>query len=377
MIRNLHGERSTVPELFIERFRILVLVCPRLQPCLAQGGDDISTDRDVENGIVAKERRNHVSVTEGELEVSNRPSESSLIGPAEPSQTTKMPTVHLPSDTGVATLLSGRGANTLLRIVSSNGNYVLKIYGDLRYPVCPGLTAANRALAEFMALDFCRCHELPAPLPIAQRGSIVLMQQCVGDPVSSPVTEEIIGKMLSWLHRLHALPMPEWLAGGAVKSLHPVAARRLMERYIADHHDDCAARSVYSLFASTPAPVSGPTAVLHGDPCPKNWMLCEGTVYALDLEFFCEGNPVYDVGMLMGSLLNTGAFSPATYSLCADALRAFGCSLNGSPAALLCGLIIIAVSVPNDTRRKRVFGQIHEAIDWAGLLAAKQMLPKG
>ncbi len=302
--------------------------------------------------------------------MNDRTYESTLVGPAKQSQITNMPTVHLPSDVSAETLLSSLSMNTLLKVASPDGNYVLKIFGDLGNSISPGLTSTDRARTEQLALNFCHANSLPAPTPIARRGNVVLMKQCVGADPRSSLTVEIVGLMLSWLNRLHSLPMPQGLVGSEVKNLHSVAARKYMEEHIAHHHDDLASQSVRGLFASIPAPVSERTTTLHGDPNVKNWLVDAGTVYALDFEFFCRGDPIYDVGMLIASLLNYGAFSPEIYSLCADSLQSSPCSLQGLPAALLCGLVIITLSVPNDARRSLVFGRIHEAVQWAGQLEA-------
>jgi len=254
---------------------------------------------------------------------------------------------------------------------SGDSHYVLKIYSDVLSFVSPKLDSEGRARAEYQALKICQSNDLGAPRPVGLFGNAVIMTQLHGtDLTDLPLTKALISLIVSWLIKFHSIEVSSNLLDIGVVNAPLLGAFKNLGKYISTNPDDTLARELEDLLLenhSRPFPDS--LVLLRGDPTLGNWLI-EGTqIYGLDFEFFSAGNPLFEVGLLAASIVDRGKFTQASYELCRYALMQYrkhnsSVSFTDIRLGVLCGLILIAVSVPNPERCQRIFGHTRKTLTW-------------
>lgn len=283
---------------------------------------------------------------------------------------TKAVEEHLGSAIDRVTPLEKGYLNRKFLVSSSNTCYVLKIYSDHLSFVSPKLRAECRAQAEYRALQLCQSCNLGAPLPIALFDKAVLMTAIEGNALTDQsLTADLISRITSWLAQFHSQQLPPGLTASALVNPPLIGAIKNLEKYIEDHPSDSLASKIQRLLMTFPRSYSDVSVPLRGDPTLANWHISKSVVYGLDFEFFGIGNPIFDLGLFVASILDHTRFSKEAHRFCQRALAQYmrhnsSISLAGIELAVLCALILIAVSIPNAHRCRRIFRQIHDTLDW-------------
>ena len=260
--------------------------------------------------------------------------------------------------------------NFLLR--SSNRHFIFKIYSDRFSFVSTKLNPEGRARAEFQALQFCESNNLGAPRPIALFGNAVLMTQISGSPLTEfPLTKNLISLIISWLLKFHSIEVPASLLENRLVNAPLLGAFRNLQRYISDNPTDNLAKEIKVLLkeVSNSHSVPKPISLIHGDPTLRNWLIENNQVYGTDFEFSNPGNPLFEIGLLLTSILDHGEFFEESYGLCQYAIDRYlksnsEISIMDIQLGTLCGLILVAVTVPQSERRQRIFSHTRKTLAW-------------
>ncbi|HUL44056.1 MAG TPA: aminoglycoside phosphotransferase family protein [Bacteroidota bacterium] len=279
---------------------------------------------------------------------------------------------------GVSPLRKGH-LNSKFSLSAGPDHFVLKIYSDSFAFISPKLSSSARARAEYEALMVCRSNGLAAPTPIWLSQNALLMSHVQGTPVKDlPITKEILTDILSWLKRFYSIQVSNPLLNIGVPDLPFVAARKHIARYVSNNPDDALVRELEQMLLSLHWISSDQKTLTHGDPTLGNWLLFDHELSAVDFEFFTAGFPLFDSGLLIASVLDHGEFSHGAFEKSEYVIRNFmqnfvSESYNDLPNAILCGLVLIAVSVPDSERRQRIFRHIKSTMEWAPIIIGAKL----
>ena len=255
---------------------------------------------------------------------------------------------------------------------SAENHYVLKTYRDNLSFVSPKLSSEGRAQAEYKALQICQANKLRAPRPVGLFGKAVLMTHIYGkDLMDLPLSKGFISLMVSWLIKFHSIELSSNLLNIGVVNAPLLAAPRHLRKYISNNPSDSLAREIEGLLIDASHSFSFPNSMvlLWGDPTIDNWIIKEKQIYGIDFEFFGPGNSIFEIGLLLASILDYNKFTESAYELSEYALRQYfmhssSISLMDIRLGIFCGLILIATSVPNPERRRRIFNYTRKTLMW-------------
>ena len=255
---------------------------------------------------------------------------------------------------------------------SAGSHYVLKIYRDNLSFVSPKLSSEGRAQAEYQALQICQANKLRAPRPVGLFGKAVLMTHIYGkDLTDLPLSKGFISLIVSWLIKFHSIELSSDLLNIGVVNAPLLGASRHLRKYISNNPSYSLAREVEELLIDASHSFSFPNSMvlLCGDPTIDNWIIKEKQIYGLDFEFFSPGNSIFEIGLLLASILDYSKFTEAAYELSEYALRQYlmynsSISLMDIRLGILCGLILIATNVPNPERCHRIFNYTRKTLMW-------------
>ncbi|UCE81407.1 MAG: phosphotransferase [Methanobacteriota archaeon] len=164
-------------------------------------------------------------------------------------------------------------------LIPSKRNRVWAVETDVR-PVVLKRSLSGRAESEFNSLVCARQAGLDVPLPLHRSENHIVMEYIPGERCDTLI------------NHMSSAEVAEGLA-----------------RWFARFHDKMG---------------DGVKPIIMADAELTNFMVHDGQVFGFDLEDASEGDPLYDIGMLLASILGSEPlFTPVKFDLCMRLLEAY------------------------------------------------------
>lgn len=228
--------------------------------------------------------------------------------------------------------LGGGVSNTVLLVESENCRFVLKqALGKLRVEQ-DWFSDRRRALRESGAIRALKPHLPPGAVPeilFEDRANLIFAMSAA--PGGAKTWKELllagevdfdiaakIGRMLASIVRI-SWKEPEWHAAYGDQTVFKQLRIDPYYRSTATRHPDLGAHFLRLIEESGTRRAS----LVHGDWSPKNFLVAQGTVMAIDFEVIHYGDPAFDSAFLLNHLLLKSFHRPELRGQLAEAAGRF------------------------------------------------------